>query len=99
MTISLAAALRIRVLVIGATLTLIGILLSVSTAQAQPISLRGAAERALHYLGTQQLADGSIQDTASETEDYILGTTASGPMPWALGIWVFVGVPSSGNGG
>jgi hypothetical protein len=75
---------RARLIIVGAAITVIAILLGTSTAQAQSISLRGAAERALHYLGTQQLADGSIQDTASETEDYILGTAASGRNPNSL---------------
>jgi hypothetical protein len=61
-----------------------GVFLSASAAQAQPISLRGAAQRALQYLGTQQLADGSLLDTASVTEDYILGTAASGRNPNSL---------------
>ncbi len=60
-------------------------------AQIQPsISHRDAAHLALHYLGTQQLADGSLLDTASVTEDYILGTAASGRDPNSL-------IASSGN--
>ncbi|HEX5117131.1 MAG TPA: hypothetical protein VFW65_18225 [Pseudonocardiaceae bacterium] len=53
-------------------------------AAAQSAGLVSSAHRALHYLGTQQLMNGSIDNSASETEDYILGTTASGRDPNAL---------------
>jgi hypothetical protein len=53
-------------------------------AVAAPARLVVSAHRALHYLGTQQRADGSIDTSASETEDYILGTTAAGRDPNTL---------------
>jgi hypothetical protein len=55
-----------------------------SPASADSGPLVGAAHRALHYLSTQQQADGSIDHSASETDDYILGTTAAGGNPNAL---------------
>ena len=44
-------------------------------------TLQADADAALNYLATQQLPDGSLDDRASETEDYILGTTADGKDP------------------
>jgi hypothetical protein len=69
----------------------IGVLASWAVpARADADPLFGAAHRALHYLSTQQQADGSIDHSASETDDYILGTAAIGANPNAL-------IASSGN--
>jgi hypothetical protein len=91
---------RARFAAVGALVAVAGLALSAAPAQAQPTSsahaqfdglrLRVAAERALAYLGTQQSPDGSLLDTASVTEDYILGTAASGRSPNTL-------ISSSGN--
>lgn len=78
---------RVRFVAIGGLVASGALLVGALPAQAQlqpSISQRGAAGRALQYLGTQQLADGSLLDTASVTEDYILGTTASGRNPNSL---------------
>lgn len=53
-------------------------------------TLSSDAANALQYLQTQQLPDGSLDDRASETEDYILGTTADGKDPNKL-------ISSAGN--
>jgi hypothetical protein len=75
---------KARLVASGAVIALSGLLLSAAPAHAQSAGLRGAAERSLDYLGTQQLADGSLQGTASETEDYILGAAAFGRNPNTL---------------
>ncbi len=75
---------RMRTIAGGTILALACLFVGVPWAHAQTISLRGAAQGALDYLSTQQLADGSIQHAASETEDYILGATASGRNPNSL---------------
>lgn len=74
-----------RVFVTGALVGTIGLLASTLPTQAQAsTSLHGSAQQALAYLATQQSADGSLLDTASVTEDYILGTTAAGKDPNSL---------------
>src|SRR5260370_23412460 len=84
LTVLLVSLCRMRPIVGGTILALACLFVGVPWAHAQTIRLRGAAQGALDYLSTQQLADGSIQHAASETEDYILGATASGRNPNSL---------------
>jgi hypothetical protein len=79
---------RVRALAVAAAFA--GGLLGPTQAQADDSPFRAAADRALAYLATQQLADGSLDDRASETEDWILATTARGRNPNRL-------VSSAGN--
>ncbi|HEX6470764.1 MAG TPA: prenyltransferase/squalene oxidase repeat-containing protein [Streptosporangiaceae bacterium] len=71
-------------------------------AQAQTIGLRQSARLALNYLATQQLPDGSMNDSASVTEDYIFGATAAGRNPNLLisssgnSVYTFLASPTSG---
>jgi hypothetical protein len=58
-----------------------GVLSSVAPVHAQDPSLVAAANRALDFLATKQLPNGSLDSRASETEDWILGTTAKGKDP------------------
>jgi hypothetical protein len=76
-----------RAFVVVAFIALIATILptaTVAAAQDRSSDLRDAARRALAYLGTQQLADGSLLGSASVTEDYILGATAAGRDPNTL---------------
>ncbi len=52
-----------------------------SASAVDATTLRQDALDALAYLSTQQLPDGSLDDRASETEDFILGTVAAGRDP------------------
>jgi hypothetical protein len=81
---------RVRILAAAVFLGLTAVLITAAPAHAKAGDLRSAAQQALAYMAAQQLANGSIQNSASETEDYILGTTASGRNPNSL-------VSSSGN--
>lgn len=73
-----------RLLLAAVALSIVGLSVSPSGAQAHPTSMRGAAERALSYLANKQLPDGSLLDIASVTEDFIFGTTATGRNPNSL---------------
>lgn len=76
---------RVRYLAAGVLLATVALVVGAMPAQAQTSSsLRGSAQEALDYLATQQSPDGSLLDTASITEDYILGTTATGRNPNSL---------------
>lgn len=70
---------RARALAVAAVLA--GALFSPTPAHGDSDQFTTAANRALAFLATQQLADGSLDDRASETEDWILGTTAAGRDP------------------
>src|SRR5690349_15415574 len=91
--LSIGGAAKVRLLAAGAAATLMmGATQLSAFAFTTPSSttLKQDAGAALNYLATQQLADGSLDDRASETEDYILGTTADGKDPNKL-------VSSAGN--
>jgi len=80
---SLPSALRRWALAVVATALACSGLLAPAVAQAGDgrHDLRAAASRVLAFLSSKQLADGSLDERASETEDFILGDTAAGRDP------------------
>lgn len=100
MTLAYKSALALTTAVLSGTFF---VATGVAAAHAQSdIGLQTSAALALHYMGTQQEPDGSIDDFASSTDYYILSDAAAGRNPNLLissagnSVYDFLASPSSG---
>ena len=72
---------KIRLIAASATLAAATLLPATAASAATPTAQGG---KAIQYLGTQQLADGSIDDALGETADYAIGARFQGIDPNSL---------------